>query len=904
MGLDFISDPRHLRQVKDRQKVEDDLRMTKLKRNIFLKEQIIKHSRIDLLMREVLGYTSVKDFHLLMFYHNTQCYRQKEKQKWHLTLAPRGGGKCVSQGVELVLSNGDRKKIKDINVGDEILSLNDQTLKQDKDKVIAKVHSGKKKVYKLKLKSGREIISTLDHRFRDFNKWKKLSEFQVGERIAVPRNLKISSESHLTINEAKLLGYLQADGALKGNCNFTKPSSNKILDDFKDIVFSLGFKANDYKGSGRVYLSNGILDFLRKHDCDNKLSKEKKIPSIIFKSSNEVKAGFLNRFIDCDGHVKKEKRQIEIILASKEFIQDLQELLLHFDILSSFKFKASENQSGKTFKAWRLVISGKENVLKFNDKIGLFSKQDQLDVIVNELLNVDGNTNLDTIPNECKKYLKQNPHFLRVNHKIRVDNNYDYSRDKLKRVALIDNNDKLFNLSESDIFWDVVESIEYHNEDETYDIQTLKNHNFVAQNIYTHNSTVLTISKIILDILQNPNIRILIASKTDSNSIAFLAEIKQKIQSKKFKEVFGDLVGKTWNDGAIVVKTRTATHKEETVMTVGYTGALASKHFDKIYADDLVDEENSKTDAQRIKLYTWFYKILDPTLEPDGEMNVIGTRYHPDDLYGSLIDTVYTDKTKEGKVKKRYYIRIKSLIRKKNLPKTNKKIREHEKYISFWPEKFTVKFLLEKRRDQGTIIFNSQMQNDVEAMKGKIFKVDWFKWYTLDEIDINKLMIYQGVDLAIKQKDSADKFAHCTIGVDPKTLNIFVLDYYNRVTHYKDQKTVIRDRFYKYDPIRVAVEANGYQGALLQDMKSNTDLAEIRAVPIFTDTDKTMRAWKLSAYFERGQVFLLQGMFALQEHLLQMPDGRYKDLFDALDIAITTAFIGKRKERAKKLGLI
>lgn len=414
-------------------------------------------------------------------------------------------------------------------------------------------------------------------------------------------------------------------------------------------------------------------------------------------------------------------------------------------------------------------------------------------------------------------------------------------------------------------------------------------------------STILTIAEIILDIIQNPNIRILIASKTDTNAIGFLREIKQKLESKKFTDLFGKQQGKIWNDSEITVASRTATAKEPTVATVGYTGALASKHFDKIYADDLVDEENSKTEAQREKLRTWLYKILHPTLEPNGTMNIVGTRYHPDDIYGNLIETVFTVKGKKGKVLKRNYIRIPALIRKKNCRSS---AAEHKRYCSFWPEKFSVKFLLKLRRQQGTIIFNSQMQNDVEAMKGKIFKVDWFQWYKADEINLKELRIFQGVDLAIKQNDSADKFAHCTIGVCPKTFNIYVLDYYNQVTHYTKQKQVIGDSFQKYDPVRVAIEANGYQRALLQDMKVDKRLKNVRAIPVFTDTDKVMRAWKLSAYFERGQVFMREGMHSLQEHLLKMPDGRYKDLFDALDIAINTAFNKRDRKRKSEPGII
>lgn len=415
-------------------------------------------------------------------------------------------------------------------------------------------------------------------------------------------------------------------------------------------------------------------------------------------------------------------------------------------------------------------------------------------------------------------------------------------------------------------------------------------------------TTILTISSIILDILQNPNIRILIASKTDSNAVEMLSEIKKKLASKKLVEIFGPQKGDIWNDGEINVFGRAEdADKGKTVTTIGVGSALASRHFEKIYADDLVDDANSITDVQREKIYNWFFKILDPTLVPNGFMSLIGTRYHFSDLYGILIDQIFTKKNKKGEVTKKYYVRVPALIRRKNWKKWKKRI---DRYISFWPERFPVIFLLKKRKNQGSIIFNSQMQNDVEAMKGKIFKYEWFNWVTPDEVPVHELKIFQGVDLAIKQSDKADKFAHCTIGVHPKTKNVYVLNYHNAVTHYTKQKKIIKQKFNTYDPIRVGIEANGYQLALLHDMRDNPDLATIRAFPVYTETDKTVRAWKLSAYFERGQVFLMEGMNEMQEHLLKMPDGRYKDLFDALDIAVSMAFHTRRKVRESEPGII
>jgi len=417
-------------------------------------------------------------------------------------------------------------------------------------------------------------------------------------------------------------------------------------------------------------------------------------------------------------------------------------------------------------------------------------------------------------------------------------------------------------------------------------------------------TTIMTIASIILDILQNPLVRILIASKTDSNAVEMLSEIKKKLASKRLTEIFGPQIGKIWNDGEITTCHRDQTEdapKGKTVATVGVGSALASRHFEKIYADDLVDDTNSLTQGQREKIYNWFFKILDPTLVPSGAMSIIGTRYHHEDLAGQLIDQIFEKKTKQGKVLKRYWINVPALIRKKD----HKKFRKlSDKYISFWPERFTVKFLLKKKKNQGSIIFNSQMQGDVEGMKGKIFRFDWFQWVKPEDIPLSELRIFQGVDLAIKQRENADKFAHVTIGVHPKTKNIYVLNYYNAVTHYTKQKKVIADRFHRYDPIRTGIEANGYQLALIQDMRDDPELATIRAVPVYTETDKTVRAWKLSAYFERSQVFLTEGMTVLQQHLLKMPDGRYKDLFDALDIAVTMAFGKRHKVRENEPGLM
>jgi len=443
----------------------------------------------------------------------------------------------------------------------------------------------------------------------------------------------------------------------------------------------------------------------------------------------------------------------------------------------------------------------------------------------------------------------------------------------------------------------------YHRANNYLKIDTQKAHLSLAPR-GTGKSTILTISSSILDVLKDPNERILIASKTDANAVGFLSEIKKKLESKKLVEIFGRQKGDVWNDGEINVFGRTSSAKEKTITTIGVGSALASRHFNKIYGDDLVDEENSLTEGQRRKIVTWHDKVLDPCLEPDGEISYLGTLYHYDDLWNHLIKRQFEKRNKRGKVVKKFYIRIPALIRKKNIKPG---IKMSKRYISIWPDKFSVKFLLKKRKDWGTIIFNSQMQNDISLMKGEIFQYDWFIWYRPEDIKRKNLIVFQGVDLAISKKSTADKFAHVTIGIHKKTLQIYVLDYFFGILHYIKQKDLIKKKFFQWDPVKVGIEVNGYQGALLDDMRGglDLDLKKVRAVPVFTDSDKIMRAWKLSAYFERSQIELAEGMHGMQEHLLKMgPNARYKDLFDALDIAVHLGFGRKRNSREEEPGLI
>lgn len=401
-------------------------------------------------------------------------------------------------------------------------------------------------------------------------------------------------------------------------------------------------------------------------------------------------------------------------------------------------------------------------------------------------------------------------------------------------------------------------------------------------------STIGDVDFCITKVLRNPDIRIMIGSKTQTQASAFLKEIRTHFeQNVNLIRIFGDWKksrDNVWNDKEFTVNRRTVIKKEATVSALGASGAVVSKHFDIIIGDDLVGFENARTEAQRKVLKEWFYSSLYPTLEPDGEIHILGTRYSPMDLYEDVIKS------------KNYKINVQQAIT----------VKDGQEY-SLWESKFSLEKLRSIREEAGLIIFNMQYQNNTELAKGKIFKYKYFKHFEEYEVDydLNRVRvkvldsqgvpywipvrIYMGADLAISEDETSnnDYFVLTVIGVD-KNKNVYVLDYLKERLTFNAQLNAILDYGKNKFPMveRIGVETVQYQKSLAQEIRR---LSLLPVINIQTSKDKVTRAMRRSALFENGKVWFRIGMDDLEECLLLFPEVDHDDLFDGLDFALTVA---------------
>lgn len=158
-------------------------------------------------------------------------------------------------------------------------------------------------------------------------------------------------------------------------------------------------------------------------------------------------------------------------------------------------------------------------------------------------------------------------------------------------------------------------------------------------------SSIFTQGETVRLSLLNPNSRHLINSSTvDPIGHSFLKAIKGHFADPRIVSDYGDLLpnprsGKIYrnNEDELTLLSRTDnTIKEPTVTVSGLDRTKTSQHYDRIVHDDLVVRENVGNPEMMDKVWKVWQDSLD-LLEPDGTMLVIGTRWHPLDLYGRII---------------------------------------------------------------------------------------------------------------------------------------------------------------------------------------------------------------------------------------------------------------------------
>ncbi|MBA3691978.1 MAG: replicative DNA helicase [Acidobacteria bacterium] len=434
----------------------------------------------------------------------------------------RESGCIAGESLVTLADTGERIPIKDLvgKKGFRIWALNEETRRLEKAVVTNAFATGRKSVFRLMTRLGREIRATANHKFYTFGGWKRLDELEVGEKLALPREIQNPARATMSDDELALLAHLIGDGCTlpRHAIQYTTREIDlaKMVADLAEKVFgdAVAPRIKKERTWYQIYLAStrhhthkvrsAVAEWLDDLGVWGLRSSEKFIPEKVFTQPREAAALFLRHLWATDGCIwvdEKSKHHPGIYYASssERLAKDVQDLLLRTGIKARLR-RISQGKKGKD--QHHVIVSGKEDIETFINEIGAVGlyKKESLLKVRNYTSKTKSNSNRDSIPDDVwKRYvvpsMKENnittrQMFAGISTRYCGTRIYkqNISRERAFRIATAVKSDELLKLAQSDIYWDEIIKIIPDGETEVFDLTVEDLQSFVCNNIVLHNS--------------------------------------------------------------------------------------------------------------------------------------------------------------------------------------------------------------------------------------------------------------------------------------------------------------------------------------------------------------------------------------------------------------------------------
>lgn len=311
------------------------------------------------------------------------------------------------------------------------------------------------------------------------------------------------------------------------------------------------------------------------------------------------------------------------------------------------------------------------------------------------------------------------------------------------------------------------------------------------------------------------------------------------------------------------------------MVTAGVGGPITGKGADILIIDDPVkNAEEANSQNYRDKIWEWYQSTAYTRLEPQGAVILIMTRWNEDDLAGRLLKKMQSVTSEQWEI-----INLPAIAEEDDL--LGRKPGE-----PLWPGRFDLKVLNERKDTIGSYFWSALYQQRPQPSGGGLLKRSWLHYYECQELPpLKELDIYQGWDLAISAKETADYTVCTTVGVFDDN-QIFVLDWYRDRIDFPTQVKMVEKLAQMWNPLEIGIESNVYQKALPQQLKE-TSMLPIKEVN--RTKDKITRISSGFIHFENGKVLLPENHSELDNFIneyVYFPHGKHDDILDSIELAI------------------
>jgi len=418
-------------------------------------------------------------------------------------------------------------------------------------------------------------------------------------------------------------------------------------------------------------------------------------------------------------------------------------------------------------------------------------------------------------------------------------------------------------------------------------------------------------------VVKFPWITILYISATASLAEKQLYAIKNILDSKVIRRYWPLLInpeeGKREKWASTEISVDHPIRKEEgvrdaTIMAAGLTTNITGFHADHNFLDDCVVPLNAYTDEGRNKVAN-MYSQLASIKNTDAKTTVVGTRYHPRDLYDTLI-TSDLEVFENGE-----------MIKKVPLYEVMQRVVEEDgEYV--WPKTvrqdgrtfgFDDNELAKKRAEYIDVTqYYAQYYNNPNDPTSHRISPDNFQYYdkkNIEQIDGQwqhkgtRLNVFAAIDFAFSLKKTADYTALVIVGVDSEH-NYYILgiDRFKTGSIAEYFKYIVQAHSY-WGFRKIRAEVTVAQEVIVNDLKNNyikpnglaLSVDSFRPSRNLGSKEERMMA-TLGPKYDNKQIWHYKGgSCELLEEELKQKHPPHDDIEDALTAAIDVAVAPTRR---------
>ena len=247
---------------------------------------------------------------------------------------------------------------------------------------------------------------------------------------------------------------------------------------------------------------HAVVRWLRELGLMGHSAHTRQIPAPVFRLPRKQLALFLNRLFATDGWaslLESGQAQLGYSSVSERLARQVCHLLLRFGVIASLRRRAVKYRDGRRV-AWQIDITDAKAIATFAREIGIFSKERALAACANAVAGKRYQTNRDLIPvaawsevaaakgGESWSSLAKRAGIKgwgNIHAGVRA-----ITRARMAQLATALDDDRLQSLAGSDVYWDEIVSIEALGLQQVYDLTVPGTHNFIANDVCVHNTTL------------------------------------------------------------------------------------------------------------------------------------------------------------------------------------------------------------------------------------------------------------------------------------------------------------------------------------------------------------------------------------------------------------------------------